>query len=238
MNRLLALLLCCSTPALANEVVGATSRDMFLEFKVSPFTPLIDSVFPSKFSPYQKVFGGGPLLLAEIEYEYQFFQKFGSLAAGLSAGYGEKFAKGFLATDGTTRSDDSTGLRLVPLKALVAYRFDYFWVHGNVPLVPFVKGAVVVMPWFITKGADIEIADGLRGAGVKVGLAATVGLSFALDFLDRRLARDFDNSTGINHTYLFGEFTTQAMTLFEPASNTLPLNLSSNHFDFGLGFEF
>jgi hypothetical protein len=237
MNRLLGLLLCCSMPALANEVALATSRDMYLEFKVSPFTPLIDSAFTDK-SPYQTVFGGGPLLLGEIEYEYQFFQKFGALAAGLSVGYGEKFAKGFLATDGVTRSDDSTGLRLVPIKALLTYRFDYFWVHGNVPLVPFVKGAVVVMPWFITKGADIEIADGVRGAGVKVGLAATVGLSFALDFLDRRLARDFDNSTGINHTYLFGEFTTQAMTLFEPPSNTTPLNLSSNHFDFGIGFEF
>jgi hypothetical protein len=237
MTRVLLLLTCVSVSSLANEVAGATSRDMFLEFKISPFTPMIDVGFTSGMGPYQRVYGGGPLLLAEIEYEYQFFQKYGSLAGGVSVGYGEKFAKAFIAgTD--LRSDDSAGLRLVPLKALLVYRFDYFWVHANVPLVPFVKGAVVVMPWFSTKGADIETADGLRGAGYKFGLAATIGLSFSLDFLDRRLARDFDNSTGINHTYLFGEFTTQNMSIFEFAKDALPLNLSSNHFDFGLGFEF
>jgi D-methionine transport system permease protein len=41
---------------------------------------------------------------------------------------------------------------------------------------------------------------------VAFGLSFTAGLSFMLDFLDQRLARDFDSSVGVNHTYLFAEF--------------------------------
>jgi hypothetical protein len=233
-----ALLACClfATPALANEVSLASTRDMMLEFKISPFTPMIDVGYTSGQGPYQHVFGGGPMLLGEIEYEYQFFQKFGTLSAGVSAGYAEKFAKAFIAnTD--IRSADTTGLRLVPIKALVSYRFDYFWVHGNVPLVPYAKFALVGMPWFAVKGSEIETADGLRGAGFKVGIAGTIGVSFCLDVLDRRMARDFDSSTGVNHTYLFGEFTGQDLQLYE-APGSLPLNLLSAHWAFGLAFEF
>jgi hypothetical protein len=61
-------------------------------------------------------------------------------------------------------------------------------------------------------------------------------VSLELDFLDPRLARDFDSSIGVNHTYLFAEGTVQGMALF----NTKPrdLDFSSEHFMFGLGFEF
>jgi hypothetical protein len=67
---------------------------------------------------------------------------------------------------------------------------------------------------------------------------AVGGLSLSLDFLDKRLARDFDTSMGVNHTYLFAEFTYQNTSVLELASNTLPLNLDSLHWMFGLGLEF
>ena len=74
-----------------------------------------------------------------------------------------------------------------------------------------------------------------RGQGVKFGIAGVLGLALQLDFIDQRLARDFDSSVGVNHTYLFAEGTLQEMNLF---GGSKALDLSSAHFMFGLGFEF
>jgi hypothetical protein len=213
---------------------GPSPRDMLLEFKLASYTPQIDT---AENKPYATVFGA-PMLMGELEFDYQFFQKFGSLSGGLSLGFAEKFAKAFIA--GTTdRSSNSTGLRMLPIKALLIYRFDVLSEKFAIPFVPYLKGGGVLMPWWATKGPDIEVAsDGSRGAGTKIGLTGVVGLALQLDFLDRRMARDFDTGIGVNHSYVFAEFATQQMNFGDLATNTLPLNLSSNTFMFGLALEF
>jgi hypothetical protein len=234
---LLTLAFTGSSPALAREVKSQTPKDMFLEAKLSPWLPNLDVGFAAP-GPYAKTFNGSSMLLGEVELDYQVFQKFGTIAVGISAGYAEKFAKALEKKDTGTRSGESTGLRVVPLKALIVYRFDLLWLRWSVPLVPYVKGALVFMPWWVTKGPAVEVVDGLSAAGTKAGLAGVLGLSLTLDFLDRRLAADFDSSMGVNHSYLFAEFTTQNLQLFEFARSAKPLNFSSNHWMFGIGFEF
>lgn len=219
--------------AQAREIVGETSRSMFLEAKLSPYTPLIDRSFTSTTGPYQTIFGGGPMLLGELELDYQFFQTVGSLGVGISGGYAEKFGKAIDATTGQATTQ-ATGLKLVPLKALLVYRFDWLSLKKDIPLVPYVKGAFVMMPWWVVNGSEVEVSDGLRGAGVSYGLAGVVGLSLTLDFLDPRLSRDLDTSVGVNHSYLFAEFTAQGMGIFAADA----MDLSSLHWMFGLGFEF
>ena len=212
-------------------------RSMFFEAKLSPYTPLIDRPFMDLAEadrPYYAVFGGGPMLLGEIEFDYQFFQKFGSLAGGISLGYSEKFGHSIAAATGE-RIDQSTGLRIVPIKAMLVYRWDWGKENYHVPLVPYVKVAFVAMPWWIVNGSTVELVGVSRGEGLKFGLSGVLGLSLELDFLDQRLARDFDSSVGVNHTYLFAEATIQEMNLFGTAR---ALDLSSRHFMFGLGFEF
>jgi hypothetical protein len=223
--------------ALGEEVHGASRRSFFFEAKVAPYFPEIDSHFATKPGPYEKVFGNTFLWLGEAELDFQFFQKFGTLAVGVSAGYAEKYGKAFVASSGETASE-STAIHLVPIKALLVYRFDWLNQKHGIPLVPYVKGGPVIMPWWVTKGPDVEVVGELKGAGYKLGLAGTVGLSLCLDFLDPRLARDFDISVGVNHSYIFAEWTYQNMVLFEPSSNTSPLDLSSKNFTFGLGLEF
>jgi hypothetical protein len=93
------------------------------------------------------------------------------------------------------------------------------------------------MVWWATKGASIDNTDGLDGQGVRFGFAGTGGLALDLNFLDPRLARDFDTSIGVNHTYLFAEFTLNQMVTTEP-TNVTPLNFSSYTFLFGLALEF
>ncbi len=218
-------------------VAGESQRSMFLELKFSPLTPLIDRPFESVEGggPYRTIFGGGPMLLGELEFNYQFFQRAGSLAAGISIGYAEKYGHAHALETGEPVSQ-STGIHLVPLKALLVYRLDYFSLHYNVPLVPYVKGGFVMMPWWVTNGAGIEVANDIRGEGMKYGASGTVGLSLVLDFLDQRLARDFDTGMGVNHTMIFAEYSMQEMGLFDPSAMTL--DLSSRHWSFGLAFEF
>jgi len=233
-----------STAAAAQtfELAGAkkrleSPRSMYFEAKLSPYTPLLDRPFmdlPEADRPYYAVFGGGAMLLGEIEFDYQFFQKFGSLAGGLSVGYSEKFGKSIDAVT-KERVDQSTGLRIVPIKALLVYRWDWAKEKFKIPLVPYLKGALVLMPWWVVNGSTVELSGISRGEGVKFGLSGVLGLALELDFLDQRLARDFDSSVGVNHTYLFAEGTIQEMNLFGTAKG---IDLSSKHFMFGLAFEF
>ncbi|MEW5741086.1 MAG: MXAN_2562 family outer membrane beta-barrel protein [Myxococcota bacterium] len=218
--------------ARAAEIHGETTRSMLFEFKLSPYTPLIDRDF-ARPGPYQAIMGGGPMLMGELEFDYQFFQRVGSAAVGFSGGYAEKFGQ---AVDAETLepTSQSTGLKLVPLKALLVYRFDWLSLKQDIPIVPYAKLAFVMMPWWVLNGSEIEVSDGLRGAGISYGIAGVFGLALTLDFLDPRLARDLDTSLGVNHSYLFAEFTIQEMGLFVPQS----IDLSSRHWMFGLGFEF
>ncbi len=240
---LLALTMATAASAQSFELTDTkkrmeTPRQMFFELKLSPYTPLLDRPFmdkPAEQRPYYAVFGGGAMLLGEIEFDYQFFQKFGSLAGAVSVGYSEKFGKALDEQTGQ-RVDQSTGLRIVPIKAMLVYRWDWAAEKYKVPLVPYLKGAFVAMPYFLLNGTDVEQYGVQRGEGVKFGLAGVLGLSLQLDFLDQRLARDFDSSVGVNHTYLFAEGTIQEMNLF--GGGAVGLDFSSKHFMFGLGFEF
>lgn len=240
MNRAVLVCLFVAAPALAQVFVSdirerkESPRSMYLEFKLSPFTPMLDSGFQKNTGPYFTFFGNQPMLLGEIEAEYEFFQKFGTISAGFSAGYAEKYGKALDAASGE-HIGQATGIHVVPIKVLLAYRFDWLKQKTKVPLVPYVKGAFVAMPWWALNGADIEQANGLYGSGARFGLSGVVGLALELDFLDQRLARDFDSSMGVNHTYLFAEATFQAMNIFPPVGASL--DWSSIHFMFGLALE-
>jgi hypothetical protein len=213
--------------------VPATPRDSALEFKLGGYKPMIDSA-PGMGAngPYNATFGSGAMLLGELEYDRQLWQELGSVAVGFSLGYAEKYGAASLA-DGSAAAE-RTALKVVPLKIMAVYRFDYAATKWNIPLVPYVKAGLAYTPWWITKGGNIEYVDGLRGAGGNWGYAAVLGLSLQLDFLDQRLARDFDSDMGVNHSYLFGEYVYQDVNSFGTAGP----DLSSRHFMFGLTLEF
>ncbi len=225
-----------ATAASADMVYGESPRNFMIEVKAGPYTPLIDRAFDPLKGPFFNTFGNSPLILGEIELDYQIWQKFGSVSVGLSGGYTEKFGRSRDATTGDLALS-STGLRLFPIKLLGIYRFDYFALRKGVPLVPYAKLGLVAMPFSVVNGGTIEVSGGYPAAGARFGAVGVLGLSFLLDVLDQRLSRDFDNSMGVNHSYLFAEFAYQEVNNFH-ATVAGDLDLSSRHFMFGLGFEF
>ncbi|MBL8917815.1 MAG: hypothetical protein JNJ54_03065 [Myxococcaceae bacterium] len=221
----------------ASSVAAESPRTFVLELKLGPYKPLIDNaVFPNlgpmDQRPYARVFGDTPMLMGEVGLEYMIWQRFGTISAGLSVAYAEKFGKAVDAETGL-KAEQSTGLRILTVRPGASYRFDYLALKYKIPLVPYVKGQFVTMPWWVVNGGALEYADGRPGEGVAFGLAGTVGLSLMLDILDQRLARDFDSSVGVNHTYLFAEFNLQEMF----RSSAVPLLLSSRHWLFGIAFD-
>lgn len=222
----------------ATTIAGESPRMFTLELKLGPYTPMADAIGglaadpATGLRPYTQVFGGTPMLMGELGLEYLAWQKFGTIAGGVSVAYAEKFAKAFVA-DTDIRANQSTGLRILTIRPTVTYRFDWAALRHKVPLVPYVKAQFVAMPWWILNGGEIETFDGKPGQGVSFGVAGTVGLSIMLDILDQRLARDFDSSVGVNHTYIFAELNVQEMF----ARTALPLGLSSRHWLFGLAFD-
>src|SRR5690606_25326752 len=149
------------------------------------------------------------MLLFEVQGARQFFQAFGSASVGFSLGYAEKFARAraVLPGGGTEPSEESTGIRVLPLRLMAVYRFDVGAQRYGIPLVPYVKAGLVGIPYWMVKGSAVEEVGDASGSGIRFGYQATLGLSLQLDFLDRRFARDFDSGLGVNHSYLFAEYT-------------------------------
>jgi hypothetical protein len=212
-----------------NARYGESPRTSAFEIKLGTFNPNPDREAGVTGTPFADTFGRNGMLLAELEYDRQLFQAFGSAAVGFSLGYTEIY--GYAVVSGsTTLAADKTGLILLPLKILGVYRFDYFALKNRFPLVPFGKVALIYTPWWSVKGGKVETVNGLRAAGGKWGYGLVAGLSFLLDVLEPRMARDFDSDIGVNHVYLFAEYAYQG-------SIGTGLNLSSSHFMFGLNFE-
>ncbi len=242
MKRLtFALAVLFSGAAAAIPVAGESPRSAALEIKLGGFKPQIDSEGGLTGKPYDETFGASAMLLFEVSAEKQLFQKYGSAGLGMSFGYAEKYGAVTVLQDpgdGTppvrVTGAEKTGFQVAPIRAFGVYRLDYFAIHNDVPVVPYAKLGLVYTPWWVTKGSGVEFINGQRGAGAKWGYGFTGGVSFLLDFLEPRFARDMDSSTGINHTYLFGEYTYANVNSFGSGG----LDLSSRHWMFGLTFEY
>ena len=230
-----------------------------LEIKFGGYTPHIDSSPGLKGTPFSDLFNpqgttGQPpeRLLSTIEFDVQFLKKVGTLGAGLSLGFMRRTTHSFqyLDTSGTVacmvpnciRSGDQTALNMLPVEALLVYRFDYLAKRWRIPLVPYVKLGLAYYFWWIENGAGgiaqsppDKNGNTTGGWGGTFGWVAEPGLSLLLDVLEPQAAKVMDAELGINHTYLFGELHYADISGFG-ASNKLVL--SDLSWNVGLAFEF
>jgi hypothetical protein len=224
--------------AAAQVLSGESPRNYAIEVKLGGFKPLIDrEPGLAGNQPFNATFGATAMLLAEVEVDRILWQEIGSAGIGVSLGYAERYAPAVVVegSDGTVRpTSERTGFFVLPIRIQGVYRFDWAALRLGVPLVPYAKAGIVVTPWWSTKGDSVQYVDGARGAGAKWGYGFTLGASILLDVLEPRLARDFDTDIGVNHSYLFAEYTYADVNSF----NANSLDLSSRHWMFGIAFEF
>ncbi len=212
-----------------------SKRNTALEVKLGGYKPLIDREASLTGRPYDETFGASSMLLFEIEGDRLLWQKLGAAGIGLSFGYAEKYARAqIVPSQGGGPANESTALKVVPVRLLGVYRFDYPALHMNIPLVPYGKAGLVFSPWWVTKGGKLESVEGSRSVGAKWGYAFTGGISLLLDFFEPRLAKDFTSDMGVAHSYLFVEFIYQNVNNFGARG----LDLSSRHWMFGFSVEY
>ena len=216
-----------------SDVPNQTPRSGSVEFRLGGYKPALDAEEALEGDrPYSETFGGSNMLLFEVEMQRFFYQGIGSAGVSLSLGYAEKYGSALLESGGPAQ--ERTGFHVLPIRVRGVYRFDYPAFRWSIPVVPYVKPGLVYMPWWITKGGELEnLADG-KAQGGKLGWEVAAGVSFLLDVLEPRLARDFDSDLGVNHSYLFAEYTYAKVNNFGGEG----FNLSDSYWMFGLALDY
>jgi hypothetical protein len=225
-----------------------TPKEWAIELRFGPYAPDVDSEFAGSTgaTPYKTVFGGKRHLMSQLELDWQFFQAFGSLAAGVAIGYYNQSAKAFTANatggcvldskDACVRSGDTTTLRLIPVAALLVYRWDVAAYRWSIPLVPYAKLGLNYTFWQVNDGnGNVPYFRGGHGSGGTLGWQTAVGMSLMLDFLDPTAARTLDMETSVNHSYVFFEWNRVDATGLGLSNK---LHVGDSRWVIGLMFEF
>jgi len=215
-----------------SDVPTQSPRSGSVEFRLGGYRPQLDAEEGVEGAPFSEVFGASNLLLFEVELQRFFYQGIGTAGVSLSLGYAEKYASALLPSGG--RAQERTGFHVLPVRVRGVYRFDYPAFRWGIPLVPYVKPGLVYMPWWITKGGELEDFGDGKAQGGKLGWEVAGGVSFLLDVLEPRLARDFDSDLGVNHSYLFAEYTYAKVNNFGGQG----FNLSDSYWMFGLALDY
>ena len=224
-----------------------------LEFKLGPYLPAVDRRYDGPgLGPYATIFGrtnsrgeadAEPKLgvMPVLGFEWQFLNVAGPLAIGTQVGFFRDTAKALLVEpddDGNVRSAaDDTAFGMVPLALLLSYRFEYMADKLRVPLVPYAKGGLAYAFWW-TKDGNGNISRnsmGEKGSGGVAGWQVNAGAMIRLDFLEPNAAIRFDQISGINHTYIYGEYQLSRIANFG-AGNSIALGDST--WFAGLAIEF
>jgi len=190
------------SPTVAAAYIPSPQYGVF-ELKFGPYTPNVDdepAIRDSGGSPYSDVFGNDSMFLTCIEVDWQFLQLEGiNLGVGGSLGFMQAYAKS--KTESGGESADYTVLNVMPFALLAVIRVDALADLANVPLVPFFKVGLDWYLWWILGGGQESQTAGTMGWQIGGGLM------IQLDWIDRMTARTFDNEVGVNHSYLFFEYT-------------------------------
>jgi len=243
MKKLALLLLALAAPSaraqtiLHDENTFRSPQHWALEVRFGPYSPDVDAEFQSAAEPpHYKYFLNKKKLLFQLELDYQFFHAFGSAAVGLQAGYFREGAQSY-DVQGIDRSGDHTALSLFPGAVQLVYRMDVPAKRLGIPLVPYAKAGLSYTYWRITdaNGDTARGDDGSKGRGGTPGWQAAAGLAIMLDWIDPASARALDAETGVNHTYIFGEYAHYAAT---GLGRKNALHVGDSTWSAGLMFEF
>lgn len=231
---------------------GSKQRFEF-EFKMGPYLPDVDRRYKGPgLGPYATLFGETngegvavdepkPFPMPAIAFEYQFVYLLGPLGAAVQVAFFRDKAKALLTQpmegDTSVRSQaDEVTFGMVPLALQLVYRFEYAADRFRVPLVPYAKFGPAYAFWWTKAGSgNIARVGDSKGLGGVWGFQLNAGGMLRLDFIEPAAAKRLDQLTGINHTYVFGEF---QLTHLDNFGSRRSISLGDATWFAGLAIEF
>jgi hypothetical protein len=237
------------------KFVRPGSRQRFaLEFKLGPYLPAVDRKYKGQgLGPYATIFGeqnGEGVAIEEpkvgvmpaLAFEWQIVYLGGPLGLGAQIAFFRDKAKALLTNpmpdDTSIRSSaDDVTFGVFPVAIQAVYRFELPADRWRVPLVPYGKFGPAYAFWWTRNGSGnlARNSQGSRGAGGVWGFQLNAGLMLRLDFIEPSSAKRLDQTTGINHTYLFGEYQLSRLDNFGIGNS---IEVGDSTFFAGLAVEF
>ncbi len=214
-----------------------SSRDGVVELRFGPYLPRVDSdPALNGATPFRDFFGTTGRVLVGVEVDWQVYRlkKWGSIGPGVSASY-TQFSGQAKFQRGGKDSQDATGLSVYPFAGLAVLRLDALHEQLSIPLQLYAKGGLSTAYWRATGTDGVYDVNGKTSSGMTWGTRWALGAGFQLDVLDPLTAARFDESSGINHTYLFWEY---GVSTLNGLSNDPVMRLGSKDWNAGLAFEF
>jgi hypothetical protein len=221
--------------------VPESPQHFAFELRVAPFIPEVDSdpALGGK-TPYKQIFGTHERVLFSAEFDWQAYRipYVGTIGPGVSVGYTSMSDPAPLSMpfNGMTQSGENTTLEIYPFYGAIVLRADAFWRRWRVPVVPYGKVGLAYALWRVSNTLGTEHFQGVSGTGGSLGTFVAVGVALNLNPLDVYAAREFDESLGVNGSYIFAEFA--RMDLSGLGIQSDPLRVGGNAWTFGLAFEF
>jgi len=227
--------------AMLHHNKAESPQNFAFEFRIGPYSPNIDSDPALTSKPYAETFGTNARVLVSAEFDWQVVRipHLGTIGPGVGAGFTSmsglaRFTNG--PVNGQALSGESTSLQIFPLYAVAVLRADVLWHDFGVPIVPYAKLGIGYALWRASNTLGTSSFEGVSGEGHSVGTHVALGLAFNLNPLDVYAARGFDDSLGVNNSYVFAEWTREDLTGL--GLQTDPLRVGGTGWNFGLAFEF
>jgi hypothetical protein len=201
-----------------SESIGKTSspQQFTFELRFGQYFPEVDSKpglgkDAAGHLPYQAVFGhdedgkvvGNDQLYFGVELDYLPFRipYVGAIGPGLGWGFTSTSAKARVTGDLTKDSATTTSFTIMPMHLSAVLRLDELMRRTGVPIVPYAKLGLGLGIWM-----GSPVPSDYTGLGATWGIHYAFGGMLALNFLDTRASARLDETTGVNHSYIFGEF--------------------------------
>ncbi len=210
-----------------------------MEFRMGPYRPDVDGEPGLTSKPYNTVFGESKSLYIGGEFDWQAVRipYVGTLGPGFSIGYMSNTTTApfkTARTDGAA-SSSTTSLEVIPIHAIGVFRADVLWRDLQIPFVPYAKGGFAMARWRASGDNGTDGYNGVPSKGTVYGYHVAGGLMLSLNWIEPHTARNFDQTLGVNGTYLFFEVYTTSLT---SSFKDQPLYAGTTSWTAGLAFEF
>ena len=192
-----------------------STQSAAFEARFGPYSPQVDSEPGLRGKPFEQVFGSGGEFYFGFEVDWQAVRIpwVGTFGPGFAWGYTHRSATAKITATGAD-SGESTTFTVYPMYVTGVLRADELMRRTGFPIVPYGKLGLGLAPWNTGTSVGSSEYQGVTGSGFSYGLQWALGGMLCLNGLDARSAASLDETVGVNHVYLFGEWWRMALDGF------------------------